>query len=115
MTDRLKQGAQKAVTAIAKGRQRADSSVTEANRAGEELYRIVSQVELIESMNEQIAAATHEQSVVSEEVNRNALRISDTYSSTKEIADEFTRLNKSLLKDAENLKQQVQKFRTSHN
>lgn len=115
MTDRLKLGAQQAVGAIAKGRQRADASVSEANRAGEELYRIVSQVELIESMNEQIAAATHEQSVVSEEVNRNALRISDTYNSTKDIANEFSNLNKSLLRDAENLGHQVQKFKTSHN
>ncbi|KFZ38450.1 chemotaxis protein [Shewanella mangrovi] len=115
MTDRLKQGAQQAVTAIAKGRQRADSSVTEANRAGEELYRIVSQVELIESMNEQIAAATHEQSVVSEEVNQNALKISETYNSTKSIAEEFRVLNNSLLSEAESLKQQVLKFKTTDN
>ncbi|MCH1923838.1 nitrate- and nitrite sensing domain-containing protein [Shewanella sp. C32] len=115
MTDRLKVGAQQAVTAIGKGKQRAESSVKEANRAGEELYQIVTQVELIESMNEQIAAATHEQSIVSEDVNRNALRISETYSSTKQIADEFADLNKSLQQDAENLKRQVQKFKTSLN
>lgn len=115
MTDRLKVGAQQAVNAISEGKQRADASVKEANRAGEELYQIVTQVELIESMNEQIAAATHEQSIVSEDVNRNALRISETYSSTKQIADEFATLNKSLQQDADNLKRQVQKFKTSLN
>ncbi|QSX31995.1 methyl-accepting chemotaxis protein [Shewanella avicenniae] len=115
MTDRLKLGAQNAVSAIAKGQQRAEASVVEANRAGEELYKIVAHVESIESMNEQIAAATHQQSVVSDEVNRNALKISDTYSSTKQVAEEFMELNKQLLKDAEHLRQQVAKFKTSIN
>ncbi|WP_417760582.1 methyl-accepting chemotaxis protein [Shewanella sp.] len=115
MTDRLKVGAQQAVSAINKGKQRAESSVNEANRAGEELYQIVTQVELIESMNEQIAAATHEQSVVSEEVNRNALQISESYNSTKQIAEEFRTLNKSLQEDAEHLKQQILRFKTTAN
>lgn len=87
MTERLESGAKLAVTAMEKGKAQAELSVTESHKAGEELDRIVTEVGIIDSMNEQIAAATHEQSTVSEEVNRNALKISETYRNTQDVAD----------------------------
>ncbi|GAB1132066.1 methyl-accepting chemotaxis protein [Shewanella algae] len=111
MTVRLKQGAEVAVAAITKGKTQAGTSVDEANRAGEELRRIVEHVEVIDSMNEQIAAATHEQSAVSEEVNRNAMKISDIYRNTQDIANELGKLNELLIKDANKMSDEVSKFR----
>ena len=61
-------------------------------------------------MNEQIATATHQQSAVAEDVNRNALRISDIYQKTQEVADEISLLNDSLLKASNTMSQQVSKF-----
>ncbi|QFU22911.1 methyl-accepting chemotaxis protein [Shewanella eurypsychrophilus] len=113
MTERLENGASIAVKAMEKGKAQAELSVKESQKAGEELDRIVSEVGVIDSMNEQIAAATHEQSTVSEEVNRNALNISETYRNTQAVADELSELNEALLNDANNMAQEVSKFKLS--
>ncbi|MPY23741.1 methyl-accepting chemotaxis protein [Shewanella sp. YLB-07] len=113
MTERLESGAKLAVNAMEKGKAQAELSVTESRKAGEELDRIVTEVGIIDSMNEQIAAATHEQSTVSEEVNRNALKISDTYRNTQAVADELSQLNETLLEDANKMAQEVSKFKLS--
>ncbi|BAJ02017.1 methyl-accepting chemotaxis protein [Shewanella violacea] len=113
MTERLESGAKLAVTAMEKGKAQAELSVMESRKAGEELDRIVTEVEIIDSMNEQIAAATHEQSTVSEEVNRNALKISETYRNTQAVADELSQLNQALLQGANKMAQEVSKFKLS--
>lgn len=113
MTERLESGAKLAVNAMDKGKAQAELSVTESRKAGEELDRIVTEVGVIDSMNEQIAAATHEQSTVAEEVNRNALKISETYRNTQAVADELSQLNETLLDDANKMAQEVSKFKLS--
>ncbi len=111
MTERLERGAQLAVKAMATGKTRAESSVMESKKAGEELVRIVSEVSIIDSMNEQIAAATHEQSAVSEEVHQNAMKISDIYRNTQEVSDKLSMLNEALLTDVNAMSQLVAKFK----
>ncbi|NKF50310.1 methyl-accepting chemotaxis protein [Shewanella sp. WXL01] len=113
MTERLKSGAAIAVKAMERGRTQAEASVAEAEHAGEELSIIVSLVSEIDSMNEQVAAATHEQTAVSEEVNRNAMKISELYVNTQEIASKIAELNAGLLDDASVLNAQVSKFHVS--
>jgi methyl-accepting chemotaxis protein len=73
----------------------------------------VSHVQVIDSMNEQIATATHEQSMVAEDVNRNAMKISEIYRQTQEVATSISRLNDSLLNDASEMSIQVKKFTLS--
>ncbi|QDF75367.1 MULTISPECIES: methyl-accepting chemotaxis protein [Shewanella] len=111
MTERLERGAKIAVKAMESGRSKAQTSVLESKRAGEELIRIVSEVSVIDSMNEQIAAATHEQSAVSEEVNQNAMKISDIYRNTHEVSDRLSQLNESLLNDVSSMSDLVSKFK----
>ncbi|MCG9721700.1 methyl-accepting chemotaxis protein [Shewanella sp. Isolate7] len=111
MTERLERGAKIAVKAMESGRSKAEISVVESKRAGEELVRIVSEVSVIDSMNEQIAAATHEQSAVSEEVNQNAMKISDIYRNTHEVSDRLSELNESLLNDVSAMSELVSKFK----
>lgn len=113
MTERLQSGAKIAVSAMEKGKSQAEQSVKESQRAGEELERIVKEVGVIDSMNEQIAAATHEQSTVSEEVNQNALRISETYQNTQGVANELSELNEALLNNANAMADEVSKFKLS--
>ena len=110
MTDRLKSGASIAVKAMERGLAQAQTSVQEAEQAGVELKRIVEQVGIIDRMNEQIATATHEQSAVSEDVNRNALKISEIYLNTQRISDELRELTKALTFDAELMSKEVHKF-----
>lgn len=113
MTERLKSGAAIAVEAMKRGQQQANESVGEVERAGMELQQIVSHVQVIDSMNEQIATATHEQSMVAEDVNRNAMKISEIYRQTQEVATSISRLNDSLLNDASEMSIQVKKFTLS--
>ncbi|WP_297891170.1 methyl-accepting chemotaxis protein, partial [Shewanella sp.] len=110
MTDRLKSGASIAVKAMERGLAQAKISVQEAEQAGVELQRVVEQVDIIDRMNEQIATATHEQSAVSEDVNRNALKISEIYLNTQRISDELRELTKALTFDAELMSKEVHKF-----
>lgn len=110
MTDRLKQGAALAVQVMERGQAQAQVSVDEALHAGEELRQIVEHMGLIDSMNEQIAASTHEQSAVAEEVNRNALKINELYGSTQTLANQIALLNDKLLSDANCMSNQVNKF-----
>lgn len=113
MTERLKKGAAVAVHAMEKGKAQAELSVKESEKAGHDLEKIVNEVGVIDAMNEQIAAATHEQSAVSEEVNRNALKISEIYQNTQEVADELSALNEALLSDANMMAKEVSKFKLS--
>ncbi|GGI74439.1 methyl-accepting chemotaxis protein [Shewanella hanedai] len=113
MTERLKKGAGVAVLAMEKGKAQAELSVKESEKAGHDLDRIVNEVGVIDAMNEQIAAATHEQSAVSEEVSRNAVKISEIYQNTQEIADQLSALNEALLADANIMAQEVSKFKLS--
>lgn len=111
MTERLEHGAKLAVKAMETGKVRAESSVNESRRAGQELVRIVREVSVIDSMNEQIAAATHEQSAVSEEVNQNAMKISDIYRRTHSVSDKLSELNEVLLNDVSAMSELVSKFK----
>ncbi len=110
MTDRLKAGASIAVKSMDRGLAQANNSVHEAGQAGVELKRIVEQVDIIDRMNEQIAAATHEQSAVSEDVNRNALKVSEIYLNTQRISDKLRELTKALTFDANLMSKEVHKF-----
>ncbi|MCL1066390.1 methyl-accepting chemotaxis protein [Shewanella olleyana] len=110
MTDRLKSGAQLAVKTMQRGMVSADESVAEVEHAGQELKQIVADVDVIDSMNQQIASATHEQAAVAEEVNQNAMKISEIYSQTQQIAESLSQLNETLLEDAAAMSEQVQKF-----
>ncbi|MGZ9897948.1 methyl-accepting chemotaxis protein [Shewanella gaetbuli] len=114
MTDKLKAGAASAVKAMERGQLQAQQSVEEAVHAGEELDNIVSHVSVIDSMNEQIATSTHEQSAVAEEVNRNALQISEIYQNTQSVAQQISALNEKLLTDAHKMSSIVSKFTLSN-
>ncbi|QIR14915.1 methyl-accepting chemotaxis protein [Shewanella aestuarii] len=113
MTDRLKQGAAIAVKSMERGQAQAEESVAKALHAGTELKMIAEHVGVIDSMNEQIATSTHEQTAVAEEVNRNAMKISDIYRHTQQISQQLAELNEQLLNDASVMSQQVSKFTLS--
>ncbi|PMG31237.1 chemotaxis protein [Shewanella sp. 10N.286.52.C2] len=113
MTERLKTGAQLAVQTMERGMVSADESVIEVEQAGNELQQIVAEIDTIDSMNQQIASATHEQAAVAEEVNRNAMQISEIYSQTQNVATALSQLNETLLEDAAAMSEQVQKFTLS--
>lgn len=113
MTERLRSGANTAVLAMERGTKQTNESVVEANRASSELDKIVDHIGVIESMNEQIAASTHEQTAVAEEVNRNAQKISEIYLQTHSVADQLSVLTDKLVEDTAEMSKEVQKFKLS--
>ncbi|QLJ14093.1 methyl-accepting chemotaxis protein [Pseudomonas putida] len=77
MIQRLKLGAGSAVSSMQAGQQATGSGVVSSQRTGASLGAITDQVEHISDMNHQVAAATEEQSAVTEEINRTVQGISD--------------------------------------
>ncbi len=73
----LKQGAENAVSSMQAGQAATGTGVESSQRTGASLAAITGQVEHISDMNQQVAAATEEQSAVTEEINRNVQGISD--------------------------------------
>ncbi|MBU1435885.1 MAG: methyl-accepting chemotaxis protein [Gammaproteobacteria bacterium] len=71
MIENLQSAAKEAVTAMAQSQTHADSSVHNAQQAGEVLGEIRSSVGTIVDMNVQISAATEEQTIVAEDINKN--------------------------------------------
>nr|WP_095127465.1 methyl-accepting chemotaxis protein [Pseudomonas sp. Irchel s3h14] len=77
MIGSLKQGAENAVSSMHTGQAATGTGVESSQRTGASLTAITGQVERISDMNHQVAAATEEQSAVTEEINRNVQGISD--------------------------------------
>ena len=82
MIQRLKSGAETAVTSMHAGQSATGTGVEASQRTGMSLAAITEQVEKISDMNHQVAAATEEQSSVTEEINRNVQGIADLASAT---------------------------------
>lgn len=77
MIQRLKQGAENAVSSMHAGQAATGTGVEASQKTGRSLSAITEQVERISDMNTQVATATEEQSSVTEEINRNVQGIAD--------------------------------------
>ena len=77
MIQRLKQGAETAVSSMHAGQRATGTGVQASQRTGQSLSAITEQIERISDMNTQVATATEEQSSVTEEINRNVQGIAD--------------------------------------
>ncbi|WP_457979860.1 methyl-accepting chemotaxis protein [Ectopseudomonas composti] len=77
MIQRLKQGAETAVSSMHAGQSATGTGVESSQRTGQSLGAITEQIERISDMNTQVASATEEQSSVTEEINRNVQGIAD--------------------------------------
>ncbi len=82
MIQKLQNGAQKAVNVMDKSKKQAIDVVSQAEEAGAALSVITAAVDNISHMNTQIANAAKEQSLVTEEINRNIVNISQVAEKT---------------------------------
>ncbi|MGL5671882.1 MAG: methyl-accepting chemotaxis protein [Plesiomonas shigelloides] len=71
----LQQRAEQAITTMQRSQDMMSSTVETARGAGVAISEISTEIRAISSMNTQVAAATEEQGVVSEELNRNVVNI----------------------------------------
>ncbi|MBD8683114.1 methyl-accepting chemotaxis protein [Pseudomonas sp. CFBP 13719] len=84
----LQTGTHQVSSALDSSRAMTDSSVQLARRAGESLSDITRTVSTIQAMNQQIAAAAEQQSVVAEEINRSVLNVRDVSEQTSAASEE---------------------------
>ena len=111
MIERLQSGANDAVAAIEKGRERANAGVTQAAKAGESLDSITEAVGVITDLNTQIATATEEQSTVATNVNRNIDNITEVVKQTLEGTQKTSRANGELTSLSDQLQSLIGQFK----
>ena len=111
MMGELKSGAEQAVTSMRAGQAATGTGVEASRRTGHSLDAIAGHVEELTDRNHQVAAATEEQSTVTEEINRNVQGIADlaqsTASDVKACREDCQRLSQK----AEHLAAQMARFR----
>ncbi|MDH5361045.1 MAG: methyl-accepting chemotaxis protein, partial [Gammaproteobacteria bacterium] len=100
-----------AVTVMQAGRNKAESSVEQAAQAGESLNAITQAVTSINDMNQQIATASEEQTVVAEEVNRNIVSINAVAEEATEGSRQSANSSAELARLASELQNQVNLFK----
>ena len=109
---RLQVQAAKAVEVMDSGREKAEAGVGRASEVREALESIAESVSSISDMSTQIAAASEQQTAVTEEINRNMTNISDLSETTSQGAiqteDAVTGLNDQL----QRLKMTLDQFKT---
>ena len=111
MIGRLKNGAETAVSAMHAGQAATGTGVQASHRNGQSLQAITAQVEAISDMNTQVAAATEEQSSVTEEITHNVQGIADLAQATAQDVQGCRADCQTLSKLAEDLGRQMGSFR----
>ena len=111
MIGRLKNGAETAVSAMHAGQAATGTGVQASQRTGQSLGAITEQVEAISDMNTQVAAATEEQTSVTEEITHNVQGIADLAQATAQDVQGCRADCQTLSKLAEDLGRQMGSFR----
>src|SRR3990167_5506089 len=111
MIQRLKQGAETAVSSMHAGQRATGTGVQASQRTGQSLSAITEQIERISDMNTQVATATEEQSSVTEEINRNVQGIADLAHATAGEVQVCKEDCKTLRGLADDLAKQMSSFR----
>jgi methyl-accepting chemotaxis protein len=110
MISRLQQEASNAVQVMNSGRDKAQETVKQAEKAGEWLNAITVAVNQIDIMNAQIASASEEQSAVAEEINRNIVNINNVATATSDGAKQTAQTSEELAQQSDHLRALVGQF-----
>lgn len=113
MIERLQQATQQAVKAMQVGKEEAANSVSQAERAGGSLQSITDAVAAISDMNNHIASAAEQQSLVTEEINQNISRISTISDQSAESSSQVRDASDNLAKLAADLQREVGQFKVA--
>jgi methyl-accepting chemotaxis protein len=111
MIGELKGGAEQAVVSMRAGQAATGTGVEASRRTGDSLDTIVGHVEELADRNQQVAAATEEQSSVTEEINRNVQGIADLAQSTARDVQTCREDCLKLSDKADHLASQMARFR----
>lgn len=109
--ERLQKQTQEAVNVMNDGAEQARVTVELANETRSALDKIVSTVTTITAMNEQIATASGQQSVVAEEMDQNIINIASVANQTLSQTHETVSASDSIKEEIENLQSVVAQFK----
>ncbi|MCW8847668.1 MAG: methyl-accepting chemotaxis protein, partial [Sedimenticola sp.] len=96
MIEGLQRQSESAANMMSQSQKRVETSVAEAAHAGESLNRITQSINTISQMNEHIASASHQQSLVVSEISRNITAISDVTGQTAENSEKIAHTSQQL-------------------
>lgn len=111
MIDSLQDSSKQAVEIMSSSKEQAESSVQNAQSAGEALDQITTSISTINDMAAQIATAAEEQTSVNEEINRNITNISVISDDTATEAEGTSAASHVLSDLANKLNHQVSQFK----
>ncbi|WP_260295469.1 methyl-accepting chemotaxis protein [Sedimenticola hydrogenitrophicus] len=111
MIEGLQRQSQNAANMMSQSQKRVEASVTEAAHAGDSLNRITQSINTISQMNEHIATAAQQQSMVAGEISRNITAISDVTGQTADHSEQIARTSKQLSALASELKHVMGQFK----
>lgn len=109
----LQNGTQQVVGTLDASRSLSDSSVELSRRAGTALEHITRTVSTIQTMNQQIATAGEEQTVVADQINRSVINVRDVSEQTAAASEETAASSVELARLGAQLQAMVGKFRVS--
>ena len=107
----LQNGTQQVVGTLDASRSLSDSSVELSRRAGNALEHITRTVSTIQNMNQQIATAGEEQTVVADQINRSVINVRDVSEQTAAASEETAASSVELARLGAQLQTMVGKFR----
>lgn len=110
MIDNLQGAAREAVSAMTQSQGHAQGSVNNAQQAGAVLDQIQQAVLAIVDMNVQVSAATEQQTVVAEEINRNITEFNSSISDVSHSSAQSAQASAALAELANRLRQQTALF-----
>lgn len=111
MLARLEQETQSIVILMQQSQQQAVDTKQETQAAQQAFVDINQAIDVINDMNNQIASAAEEQSCVSEEINRNVVRINDTAMEVMESVSASVIISNELTDSATNLRGELSNFK----
>lgn len=111
MIEKLQSGSKQAVSVMELGRTQAQTGATQATDAAQSLVKITTAVATINDMNTQIASAAEEQSLVTEEMNRNIININHASEHAADGATQTTSASEELARLASGLQELIGQFR----
>lgn len=112
MIEKLHLGVGRVVEAISAGQVNVEESLNTTQSTKDSLSTIITTVDKVNMMTLQTAAATEEQSQVSEEVNRNLSELKGAAETTNQLVVSTQSIAQTLFSGAQSLSQQVGNFKT---
>ncbi|MCE2596304.1 methyl-accepting chemotaxis protein [Motilimonas cestriensis] len=113
MIERLQSGSQKAVSSMENSKTSSIDTVSGAQEAAQALQQIADSLGTITEMNHQIASAADEQTKVGDDISHRINSIADSSHQAAELARENRASTNVIMDLADNLEQQIRKFKVS--